>query len=395
MIIRTKRMRSVIFIGNLLFSIAGAITLYTNSSFIEEAFGERAVTFVYAISAALTIIALTLAGKILRKIGNRGFFGVFSFIYTLSLLLIIFTKTPLVNVLACITYFVASNILVYSFNVFFKGVTTDKKQGQARGTFLLLTNSGVLFGPMIGAMALSVGGFTATYMLSIGVFIISALFILIGTVGYIDADYTEGSKDFMLHHAFTDVTVKAALIGHFILQFFYAWMIVYTPIYLSQSLGFSWDTMGVMFTIMLLPFSILDYPLGKVADAMGSEKELAAIGFLIMICSVLGIAFIPNPTVIGMTTLLFFSRVGAATVEAMTEIHFFKVVRESDTGLLSLYADLRPISFIIAPLIALVLFYFFPFNIIFIALAIILAIGLVSTLHMETRTAWWQRSHEE
>jgi len=388
-------MRAIIFIGNLLFSIAGAVTLYTNSSFIEEAFGERAVTFVYAISAVLTILFLTKAGSLLRRMGNRGFFGVCSLIYASSLLAIILTTNPLISVIGFTLYLASGNVLLYSFNIFFKGVTVPLGRGQARGIFLLLTNSGILLGPTLGSLALSIGGFTGTYILGIGVFATSALLVLLGTSTYVDTEYEEIPKGFMLHHAFEDKTVTAAIFSHFILQFFYAWMVVYTPIYLSQYLGFSWETIGIMFTIMLIPFSLLDYPLGRIADVLGSEKELASIGFLIMICAVLGIAFLPSLTVIGMTILLFLSRIGAATVEAMTEIHFYKVVKESDTGLLALFSDLRPASYIIAPIIALVLFQFFPFNYIFIALALILCFGFVSALHLDERTAWWKASHTE
>jgi MFS family permease len=172
-------------------------------------------------------------------------------------------------------------------------------------------------------------------------------------------------------------------------------MIVYTPIYLYQYLGFSWDTIGIIFSVMLATFIILDYPLGRLADYLGSEKELCAIGFLIMAVSVFSLSILNAPTAITVGALLFFSRVGAATVEAMTEIHFFKVAKDTDPGLLALFADIRPLSYIAAPLVGFVALAFLPFKLIFAILGIILMIGFVVSFFLEAKTEWWVRSHRE
>jgi MFS family permease len=188
-------------------------------------------------------------------------------------------------------------------------------------------------------------------------------------------------------------TLHSVIFANFVLQFFYAWMVVYTPIYLHQHLGIPWSTIGVIFSIMLTAFVILDYPLGRLADKIGSEKELTGIGFCIMAITVFGFAFISNMTIPLIGILLFFSRVGAATVETMTEIHFFKIVDGENPMFLSIFRDLRPLAYVVTPVIATLSMIFLSFKSSFAVLGIVLIFGFFATFKMEKKSGWMQRSH--
>jgi MFS family permease len=145
---------------------------------------------------------------------------------------------------------------------------------------------------------------------------------------------------------------------------------------------------------MLTAFVILDYPLGRLADKIGSEKELTAIGFLIMAGTVFCFAFLPVLTIPLIGVLLFLSRVGAATVEAMTEIHFFKIIDGENPMYLTVLRDLRPLAYVITPIVATVSMYFLPFKTSFVVLGCILLIGFTISFKMEKKSIWWQRSHK-
>ena len=381
-----SRMRNALFLSNLLFSLATAITLYTNSSFIETAFGERAVSFVYAVSAAATILLLANGSAILRKAGNRTFFLFFGAIYAVSMALLILPVSPLARLVAFLGYMTTGNLLIYSLNIFFEHLTRAGGRGRARGTYLLLMNTGYLLGPLVGAFGIRLAGYEGTYVFGLALFTATALVVGLGMRTYEDAEYAQPEERPALGHALAQPTLVPVIVANFILQFFYAWMVVYTPIYLSQFLGFSWTTIGIVFTIMLAPFVFLDYPLGRIADRIGSEKELTAIGFLVMAFCVLGLAFLPNLGIISITVLLFMSRIGAATVEAMTEIHFYKIASETDPRLLSVFSDLRPLSYIIGPILGLCVLSVLPFRGLFSVLGAIVCIGVIASLRMETKS---------
>src|SRR5207249_2591358 len=120
---------------------------------------------------------------------------------------------------------------------------------------------------------------------------------------------------------------------NFLLQFFFSWMIIYTPIYLHEYVGFTWSQIAIIFSIMLLPFVILELPLGKIADRVLGEKELLVTGFSIMALTTAAMTFLHSANMVIWIGLLFISRIGAATVEIMSETYFFKQVSDIDVSL--------------------------------------------------------------
>jgi MFS family permease len=78
------------------------------------------------------------------------------------------------------------------------------------------------------------------------------------------------------------------------------------------------------------------------------------IGFILMGTSAL---FIPYFSTIGVTlswwgALLFVGRVGAATVETMSDVYFFKQIDGRNASLVGYYRRARPAAYIVAPLLA-------------------------------------------
>jgi MFS family permease len=168
-----------------------------------------------------------------------------------------------------------------------------------------------------------------------------------------------------------------------ILRIFYAGMVVYTPIYLHEYIGFAWSEIGVMFTIMLLPFVLLEYPLGKMADSRFGEKEILSAGFICMALFTAILSFVSLPSLILWTALLFMTRIGASAVEIMSETYFFKKIDWGDSNLLSFFRIVDPIAYIITPLVVSVLIYFFDFRWVFLALSVIVLFGLRYSLSIK------------
>ncbi len=79
------------------------------------------------------------------------------------------------------------------------------------------------------------------------------------------------------------------------------------------------------------------------------------------------------------------TRVGAAIVETTSEIYFFTHVREEDGNLLSIFRDMHPVSYVIAPLLGSLFLLFFPFKFLFIALGIFTLVGLYYVTQLKHR----------
>jgi MFS family permease len=168
-----------------------------------------------------------------------------------------------------------------------------------------------------------------------------------------------------------------------ILKLFFAWMVIYIPIYLYEYMNFGWKEIGIIFTAMLIPFVLVDYPLGKLSDKIG-EKKFLVIGFLIAIFFTFLIPFINTPSVLLWAIILFCTRVGAATIEVMSEGYFFKEVKEKNADEVSFFRNTYPLSYLLAPMIAIPVLMFIPsFKYLFFLVTIFLLIGLFTTLRLK------------
>ncbi len=392
---RAQLMRHAILIGSFLFSLSTAITLFINSSFIEKTVGVTYTGLIYALSSLVgIIIMMTTSNKILRHYGNRIFFLIYGTLYTVSLgILVVPFFSDTAKICALIVYLFSTNLIIFSINIFFSHLADIKGRGNMRGFFLMLGNTGTMLGPLIATHFIDIGGFEGMYTAGLFVFAILAILISSTFGTYHDPEYMPQKTYMAIRHTLKEKTLRNVIAANFILQFFYVWMVIYTPIYLVQNLKFSWDSVGIIFSIMISAFVILDYPLGKIADWLRSEKELSAIGFLIMSTCVFALAFTPNPSVFTVGIILFISRIGAATVEAMTEIHFFKIAKDSDPSLISLFCDLRPLSYILAPILGIFALSLLPFHMIFAVLGCILILGFFVSIKFEKKSAWWVPEH--
>ena len=169
-------------------------------------------------------------------------------------------------------------------------------------------------------------------------------------------------------------------VARFILEIFYVWMVVYTPIYLNQYIHLPWSHIGILFTIMLLPFALFEYPIGKLADKLCGEKEIITIGFIIMSLATVSISFITTQSFVLWAVVLFLTRTGASLVEITTESYFFKHVNSKDVQDIAMFRSSRPISYIMAPAIAGTLLFFIPHNYLYLILGIGVMFGIKYTL---------------
>jgi MFS family permease len=136
-----------------------------------------------------------------------------------------------------------------------------------------------------------------------------------------------------------------------ILQIFYSWMVVYSIVYLNKVIGFDWASIGIILTVMLIPFPIIEWPLGKLADMKYGEKEMMTMSFALLGLSTMALATITSNNLFLWSLALFITRIGAAGAEIMIETYFFKTVKPEDSGLLGFFRITRSLSYFIAPLV--------------------------------------------
>ncbi len=378
-----KRERIIIYSLGFLFSVPLALTSYINSTFLEGYISENYVGLAYILASIITIWGLSKAPELLTKVGNRKASLWFSIASFFSLLLMAFGGKDFIVIPAFIVYFILSNILIASFDIFIEETSKKSSIGKFRGLYLTLTNLAWVIAQTISGSIINRSSFKGIYLFSSIFMLVVSLILTFYLHDFKDPKYIKMPmlrtfKSFLRRKNLTRIYFI-----NLILKFFFAWMVIYTPIYLYDHLGLGWDKIGIIFTIMLLPFVILEYPLGKISDKIG-EKELLIAGFAISAFFTLLIPFVKIPSVLAWGLLLFGTRIGAAMIEVMSETYFFKKIKPEAAEEVNFFRNTYPLSYIIAPIFAIPILFLVPsFEYLFYVLGAIMLIGLLITLKLK------------
>lgn len=360
---------SVIYICNILLSFHYALILYINSSFLEQFFSDSQVSTLYIIGSVLNLFVLINASKILNFLGNFKLI-VFAILFEMiSVLGMVFSVNPIYISVYFIIHHIVISLIVFSLDIFLENTQTDEsKTGGVRGAYMTFANATFVLAPLLLSFIMTDHQFGRVYVSSV-LFLIPLLFLVFKY--FIKIPHSPISHFKVKETIATYLKNKNLydiLIANFLLQLFYAFMIIYTPIYLSKYMGFNWSEIGKMFTIMLLPFALFELPIGNMADKKYGEKEILTMGFIINGLSTLFISFITTKSFIIWTIVLFLTRTGASFIEITTESYFFKQVKADQTDIISFFRINRPISFIIAPILATIALEFIEYKYIFMIL---------------------------
>lgn len=357
-------------------ALHASLPTYFNSSFLGSFVDEKSISLIYLIISLITIVGFLSMHTILHKLGNLKTSLLFISIQIAVFYgLITATSVDVIIPLFILAMSIVS-LIALTVDIFLQRNTEVGHTGSVRGVFMTVINTAWILGPLIGGMLIIDNDYKCVY---IGAF--ALLFPLLYLVyknfnNFRDSRYVNFSALQTLSRIIKNRDMNCIFIINIVLQTFYAWMTVYTPIYLHNTIGFDWKDISIMFTIMLIPFVLVDAPLGKLADKKWGEKEMLAIGFIIMGISTGALVLFGIKSFLAWAIMLFLTRVGAAIAEVMIETYFFKKVDGKDPEILSMFRITRPLSFFIAPLIATVGLVYTTEKYLFVVLGIICLLTL-------------------
>jgi len=377
-----KHNKKIIFLAGFLFAIPLALTSYINSSFLATYLGEYYVGIVYVVASIIAIICLLEMPRILTRFGNSSSILFFTMLGFLSLMILAFIHNALVIVLAIILYFIATDLIIASMDIFVEDFSKNSGIGKFRGLYLMFINLAWILAQMISGSIIAKSSFQGIYLFSAGFMLLTSIIFILFLNNFEDPKYVQVPILKTLKVFVKNKSLSKIYLINLILKFFFAWMVIYTPIYLHEYLRFGWEQIGLIFTIMLVPFVLVDFPLGRLSDKIG-ERKLLITGFLITILFTFLIPLLSSPIIWLWALILFGTRVGAATIEVMAESYFFKEVREKNSDEISFFRNTYPLSFVIAPIIAIPVLLFVPnFKYLFFVLSAIMLAGLLLVLRL-------------
>src|SRR3989344_1795048 len=375
------RRRTYLFVFVL--TLGEALLFSINSPFIAGLIGEGLVGAVYSLASIAALVILALLPAILSR--SRPSSILESLMLIAAATAIGTALSPGVALLGFLVIFLAvPQVTPALVDLYIEKESHNSDRGRAIGAEFTFMNMAFVIAPVIAGLVIARSGFDTLYVVA-GIIFLLALAISRSFTRKVNISNTHRHGSFLIgiKHAWRRKDVRVVLILAFLLQFFFSWMVIYTPIYLQFSFGFSFETLGLIFSIMLLPYILLEYPLGKLADNSLGEKELLTSGFALMALTVFAIPFITSGSVWVWAVILFGTRVGAAMVEGMSATYFYKKAQVEEVDLIALFRDQRPVAYLIGPILASLILSRGSMPTLFIILAVIMAMGaiLATRLH--------------
>lgn len=342
----------VIFLLGFLYNLHGALPVYIGSSFLEKIFGGEVIGYIYPVAGIISVVFFAIINRFLRRFGNYRTTIVLSLIELVALVGLAKVGSPLWLGFFFITSFIAVALTNCTIDIFLESFSTDGSTGAIRGTFLTVANIAWVIAPSIVSFILTDGDYWIVYAASAAI-LVPVIFLLHHNLSaYKDPTYHITSVWDTIIEVRANHDLRNVMGANFLLQIFYTWMAIYMPIHLHEHIGFGWDKIGLIFSIMLIPFVVTELPLGRLADSRWGEKEFMAIGFIIMAISTGIITYVTTAHFWLWAAILFITRIGASIVEVMTETYFFKKVRDDSVSVIESFRTMRPWSNVLAPLVA-------------------------------------------
>lgn len=362
----------------LMLGLQVGLVSYILSTFLEKQVGEKAVGWLFLLGYLITLYILLKVHSLIRRCGKSQTFFIFVALRWISLVgMGAFWYHPVSVIFAVISIF-GGSMLWSTLDVLVEEYSSNGSTGKTRGLFLAILNLGILVAPFASTWLVqnNDNGFQLVFYLA-SFFALIPMFILATCFSERKCFVEKRKNGFSL---WKQLWGKKDIIriywAAFLLDLFYSVMVVYTPVYLLD-IGLSWVSIGKIFTIMLIPFVIVQYPLGLIADRKTGEKEFLIVALILMAFSTACIGFIDVPQVGLWMFILFLTRVGAATVEVMRDTYFYKQVEPGDLEIMDFFRTTRSISYIVGMTVFSLILIFSSIEFIFISLGAFILIGTV------------------
>lgn len=363
------------FIG-LILAVSSALPAYIQSNFLNQFISLERLSFFFIIANALTVFCIISFPKIIKRLKNFFVTKATLALYALALLCMGLINTPQIALFSIILFTITNNLLWINMDILVETFSKNSSTGKTRTIYFTFINFGWIISPALSSQLIKISDYPAIFF--IAAFLTIPIFLILVSQKHIlskEVEYHHDKTKTALKNTWKNKNLRGTFFIALLLQIFYNTAVIYLPVYLHQTLGIGWGQLGIMFSIMLIPFLIFEIPAGIIADKYIGEKEIFFFGFFILIISLILFFYVKTTDFWTWTIILFLSRVGASLIEAMRETHFFKLIDAKDISYINIFRTTAPLGYIVGPLIALGVLTFLPINYIFLVIAFITLSG--------------------
>jgi len=377
MSVTKKRNLNLLYGFGFILALASALPAYIQTSFLSEFLNEKYLGLFFIVSNVILLFVINYYAHFIKKYTNYQMAVFIIVLYVIAIVCLVLAQSIWMIFVFFSLFLISSTLIWINMDIFLESCTNNKTTGRIRTRYFTCMNLAWLIMPLVVGYLVRGDNYRFVFIVTIFVLLIFIVFLTLNKNKLQDHTvYQHTHTTAVLKKIWRSKDLRNIYIIAFLLQFFYAFAVMYVPLYLHNHLGMPWTTIGWIFTFMLLPFIFLEIPAGYLADKYIGEKELLVVGFLVLSLATFSIFFVNSASVLLWAVILFSTRVGAAIIEAMRETYFFKKVDKEDIDYINLFRDTGPLAYIIGPLLAIIILQLFPFNYLFLFLGIIVLSGL-------------------
>ena len=364
-----------IFVAALFLAFHYFLVVYINSTFLGQTIHREAIGWLYAVGALINIVALLKMPRWLSKHGTYSVMLLISILEIALLCLMAVSSSPFLILAAFVIHHALTPLILMCLDVTIEDCAPSNEIGKIRGSFLTILAIASVISPLVmGAFLAGNNGFEQIYLFSAMFMVLFTLTVWRNFAKSERGVYKALNIKKEIKEFWRDRNIRNIGFCNVVLQFFFSWMVVYIPIYLLEVGGFTWSEVGMMISITLLPFILLEIPVGEMADKRFGEKEMLIIGLLVAAFATLFLPFLPPGNFVLWTAVLFAARAGASVIETMIESYFFKKTKGCDE-LIAVFRMGTPIAFILGPALGSIALLLVGFEHIFFLLTAVLILG--------------------
>lgn len=378
-----SRLTILYFLG-LLLAVSSALPAYIQSNFLGQFVAVKTVGWFFIIANLLSVFAILYFPGLIKKLSNYFLTKTVLILYMTSLLGLILSTNAISALLSITLLTISSNLIWINMDILVESFSTNALTGKIRTIYFTFINAGWILSPVFTTYLIGKGEYTLAFL--IAAFLVIPFFFIFISQGKKLKDRVKYSKEplsLTLKKIWINKNLRGILFIAFLLQLFFSSAVIYIPLYLFRDLGMGWEILGPIFSIMLIPFILIEIPAGIIADKYLGEKELLFLGFSILTICLFLFYSIKTPTAGLWLAVLFASRVGAALIEAMKEAYFFKIIDVEAVGYINIFRATTPLAYVVGSGLAVVTLLYFPLNYLFLFVAIIMLTGFAFTASLK------------
>ncbi len=381
------RARRILSFGNFFGSAHFFLIIYILAPYLAQFMPASSTGLVISLGALITLSVFPFMPKLVARFGSQVLAIGLAVIEAFMLLSLALNPTAIAAILFAALACATSPLLAYQLDILLEAtVKSEQETGRIRTAFLTAGNVALLFAPLLIGLLLDGGERYDRVFFVAFLTLLPFITLMFGTAlprGTVPVSHNVREACLCVAK---DHDLRAVAASMFILQVFYHLSPFYIPLYLHTVLGIPWSELGWVFATVLIPFVLIEYPAGILADKKLGDRTLLLAGFIITGLSFMMVGMVTaNTSILIILLILLLTRVGAALVEAMVEGHFFRRVSEKDTNTVSVFRMMRPLGALTAPIIGSLFLAVSTYQMLFVCTGLMIAIiGVLVAIHVRS-----------